>query len=576
MKRVGLLVGIIAIIAVAIWYALKLASFSSAASVAALVPQQTVLLVHLPDFNATRDRWHQSDIYQLYREPAVQDFLRKPLSRVPEKNAVSDTLGQIQRLSPRDAFFALTRADQTRWSFVAGFQFRGNQHDAEAIIDNWRTKIPGTGRERIDYEGHKIEKVVYESFAFFSTYHGDRFFAANDLEELKKLLDRADGRNRDREKMLQASEAYREALAHMPAMYDALIYLQPQTFAQQLQQLRAALGSAVVPGEQNMIAQIRSACGTMRFENNKIHDTFFIGIPKVANVPPINRSSLALGSSDTFFYLATLLNIGEKLNTLSQAPGLSDRLQKLLQTFRDNGVTANNWKAAFGAELSLLADWHETARWPSAVIVLPVLDATEAQKIVDVTMRVDEDATWTRMEKDGVHYFSMQSPATLVPITPAIALSNQELIAGLDRNSVEQAVKRSQNSTSGFANSETYKSAPHFVPAPTNLFAYLDTALLYSRLDATLRPILLMAAAFAPHANDLVDLGKIPDAQVITRHLSPIVSSQRYDRGGYVTESVGPITLNHAVIGLGALAFASANTPVGQNLFALPTPSPTP
>jgi len=576
MKRVGLLIGITAIVAVAIWYVLKLASFSSAASVAALVPRQTVLLVHLPHLNATRDRWHQSDIYQLYREPAVQDFLRKPLSRVPDKNAVSNTLGQVQRLGPTDAFFALTRADQTRWSFVAGFQFRANQHDAENIIDNWRTKIPGTGRERIDYEGHQIEKIVHESFTLFSTYHGDRFFAANDLEELKHSLDRADGRNRDREKMLQASEAYRAALTHMPATYDALIYLQPQTFAQQLQQLRAALGSGVVPGEQNLIAQIRSACGTMRFENNKIHDTFFIGIPKVVNVPPINRSSLALGSNDTFLYLASLLNIGEKIDTLSQAPGLTDRFQKLLQTFRNNGITATSWKEAFGAELSMLADWHESARWPSAVIVLPVLDAAEARKIVDVAMRADEDATWTRMEKDGVHYFSMQSPATLVPIAPAIALSDRTLIAGLDRNTVEQAMKLSQNSMSNFANSQTYKSATGFVPAPTTFFAYIDTALLYSRLDATLRPILLMAAAFAPHANDFVDLGKIPDAQVITKHLSPIVSSQRYDRDGYVAESVGPITLDHAVIGLGALAFASANNPIGQNLFGSPSPSPTP
>jgi hypothetical protein len=576
MKRAGLLVGIIVIVAVAIWYTLKLANFSSAASVAALAPRQTVLLVHLPDFNATRDRWHQSDIYQLYREPAVQDFLRKPLSRMPEKNAASDTLSQVRRLAPTNAFFALTRADQTSWTFVAGFQFHGNQREAENIIDNWRTKIPGTGRERIDYEGHKIEKIVHESFAFFSTCHGDRFFAANDLEELKKLLDRADGRNRDQEKMLQASEAYRAALAHMPATYDALIYLQPQTFAQQLHQLRAALGSAMVPGEQNIIAQIQSASGATRFENNKIHDTFFVGIPKVANVPPINRASLALGSSDTFFYLATLLNIGEKLDTLGQAPGLSDRLQKLFQTFRDNGITANNWKAAFGAELSMLADWHENARWPAAVITLPVLDATEAQKIVDVAMRADEDSTWTRTEKDGVRYFSMQSPATLIPIAPAVALSNRVLIAGLDRNTVEQAVKGGQNSTSGFAGSQTYKSAAQVVPAPTNFFAYIDTGLLYGRLDATLRPILLMAAAFAPHANDFVDLGKIPDAQVITKHLSPIVSSQRYDRDGYVAESVGPITLNHAVIGLGALAFASANNPIAQSIFASPSPSPTP
>jgi hypothetical protein len=114
------------------------------------------------------------------------------------------------------------------------------------------------------------------------------------------------------------------------------------------------------------------------------------------------------------------------------------------------------------------------------------------------------------------------------------------------------------------------------VPPPTNFFAYIDTALLYNRLDATLRPILLMAAAFAPHVNDSVDLAKIPEAQVITRHLSPIVDSQRYDRDGYVAESVGPITFNGATIGLAALAFAGANNPIARSLSGLPFAAPTP
>jgi len=576
MKRGLLLVAISAAAAVVIWYGLKLASFSTAASVTALLPRATVLLVHVPDFNATRDRWHQSDVYRLCQEPAVQDFLRKPLSRLPDRSSASQTVGQIERVAPKDAFFALTRADQSSWTFVAGFQIRGNQHDAESLIDDWRGKLRSGARAAVEYERHKIDRTALESFTLFSTYSGKWFFAANDLDELKALLDRADGRSRDRENVLRASETYRAAIAHMPAIYDALVYFQPRTFGQQLQRLRATLGSAIVPGEQTMIEQMRSACGTMRFENGKICDTIFVGIPRVENVPPLNRSSLALGSKETFFYLAILLNIGDKLDKLSQAPGFSDRLQKLLQTFRDNGITANDWKTAFGAELSVLADWGENKRWPSVVLSLPVLDAAKAQKIVDVAMRADEDSAWSRTEKNGVRYFSMQSPATLIAIAPAIALSDRMLIAGLDSASIEEAVQRGQNSTSGLASSQTYKSGARAVPPPTTFFAYIDTAFLYNRLDATLRPILLMAAAFAPHVNDSVDLAKIPEAQVITRHLTPIVDSQRYDRDGYVAESIGPITFNDATIGLAALAFATANNPIVHSLFNLPFAVPTP
>ncbi|MGH8102253.1 MAG: hypothetical protein ACREIW_13210, partial [Chthoniobacterales bacterium] len=252
MKRGLLLVAISAVAAVAIWYGLKLASFSTAASVTALLPRGTVLLVHVPDFNATRDRWHQSDVYRLYREPAVQDFLHKPLSRLPGKSAASEVLGQIERVAPKDAFFALTRADQSSWTFVAGFQIRGNQRDAENLIDDWRGKLRVGARAPVEYQRHRIDRMALESFTLFSTYGRHWFFAANDLDELKALLDRADRRNRDRENMLRSTETYRAAMAHMPANYDALVYFQPRTFWQQLQRLRATLGSTIVPGGQTM------------------------------------------------------------------------------------------------------------------------------------------------------------------------------------------------------------------------------------------------------------------------------------------------------------------------------------
>ena len=66
--------------------------------------------------------------------------------------------------------------------------------------------------------------------------------------------------------------------------------------------------------------------------------------------------------------------------------------------------------------------------------------------------------------------------------------------------------------------------------------------------------MLLMAAAFMPAIARSVDLGKLPSPEVITKHLSPIVSSQRYDRNGYVAESLGPITLDQAAISLAILS----------------------
>ena len=62
--------------------------------------------------------------------------------------------------------------------------------------------------------------------------------------------------------------------------------------------------------------------------------------------------------------------------------------------------------------------------------------------------------------------------------------------------------------------------------------------------------MLLLGAAFLPALSDRVQLDKLPPPEVVTKHLSPIVSSQRYDRDGYVVESIGPITFNQATAAL--------------------------
>jgi hypothetical protein len=106
---------------------------------------------------------------------------------------------------------------------------------------------------------------------------------------------------------------------------------------------------------------------------------------------------------------------------------------------------------------------------------------------------------------------------------------------------------------SGLAASRIFLSAERDVPTARQAFTYIDPALIYTRLDATLRPILFMGAAFLPGISDTVDLNKLPPVEVITNHLTPIVMSQSYDGNGYIAESAGTITLGQAIIGVGGI-----------------------
>jgi hypothetical protein len=558
MRRILLLVIACVVVALGGWYIWKLSHETWPLSVSALLPRETILLAQMPDLNRTRDQWHHSDLYSLYREPAVQDFLRKPLTNLSNGDVVGQTLSEIERLDPKSVFLALTSLKGNIPTLVGGFRFRGRPEDAERVIGKWRSQLleknPGAKREKIKYGHHEIELLAATPFTLATAYDPPWFLAATDLTELKALLDRAEGRAKNPEETLDKDESYRTAVSRRPSNYALFFYLQPKAVSERLAALRAAIQ---VPTSQNtrtvsVLEQMRSISGAMRFENGKIHDLLFVGMPKVEPSTTLSRSSLTMGTRETFFYLATLLDLGKKMNALNQAAGIGGIAQKISQAFADSGITADDWKAAFGAELGSLADWPSSAYWPSLLVTLPVLDMAKAGAIVETTIRANEAATWTQAEKDGIRYFSKQLSGNPVPVTPTIALSDRILIIALNPVLAEEAVKRCVSHSSELADSQTYKTAARLLPTPTNFFAYLDTAVLYSRLDASLRPILMLAAAFKPSVATNLDLAKIPSPEVITKHLSPIVTSQRFDRDGYVVESLGPITLNDAAIGVAA------------------------
>src|SRR5437764_161879 len=102
MRRAFLLLVMGAIVAIAAVYALRRAQQQmSSAAVASLLPKETVAFIHVPDFNQTMEQWHRSDIYQIYHEPAVQEFLHK--SGRGKNPPLGDAQDQLKQLEARDA-----------------------------------------------------------------------------------------------------------------------------------------------------------------------------------------------------------------------------------------------------------------------------------------------------------------------------------------------------------------------------------------------------------------------------------------------------------------------------------------
>lgn len=562
MKRFLLLVIVAALTAMALWYGLRGRwQKTSTAAVAALLPRDTLLLAHLPDFNRARADWHKTDLYQLWREPALQDFLQKPLARIPSRGAAGQKLQEFEALGMQDAFAAVTSWENNEVRFAGGFRFKGSEEEAEKIVGQWRAGLledsPEARRETVAYQQRSIQTVTQEGRMLATVYANQWFFAANNLASLQAILDRADGRNKDSSTTLAAAESFAAASRHLPANYATMFYARLDRYLGRL--IDSAPKEATLPASQaELLRKVKGLSGAMAFDDGKIRDALFVEMPKVAEMGDLTRSSLALGTKETFLYAAAFLHLPRARGWPDpQAAGgaiVPGFLHRFVAAFAANGITLEEWHAAFGPEIGLVGDWPAGRPLPALFATLPVKDPARANKIiVAMTAAGGETATWTQAEKEGVRYFSMQSVGQVFALAPTVGLSNQMLLVGADAASVEAGMKRGVAGTSELAATKVFQIAQSSLPPAKQAFAYVDSALLYHRLDATLRPMLLMGAAFMPGIAENVDLSRIPTADVITKHLSPIVISQYYQKDGYVTESLGPVSIYQGVLGVAAL-----------------------
>jgi hypothetical protein len=598
LKKFLLVVLFAAVAAGGIWLAMHGSSVrTSSAAVGALLPKDTLALVYVPDVNRARAEFRETDIYKLWREPAIQDFLRQPLTKLPQKNAFSEQLAAIEPLEMKDAFFAVTSWENKQSKVLAGFRFKGSEEKAEKIINQWRERMhvtaPPAEHQTVDYETHRIEVTSEGELTIATVYDGDWFFAANDLGALKAVLDRADGRTKDSATTLGADENFIAASKHLPPVYAARAYARVDRYFESL--------TSSLPNSDNnderftLLRQIRNFSAATTFENGKIRDTLFVGMPKRDEEGELTRASLSLATRDAILYAAGFLHLPKQLPESPGAalPGFPAVTQRVVTALSASGVTIESWKAAFGTEFGIIGEWSANARIPMFFATVPVKDFTKAGELLGkiTSAMSDEDQAWTKTEKDGVQYLSQAPTNPFLSIAVTVALSNDRLVVGHDLAGVESVVKRNASRGSELASSDPFKTAERLLPPGKDLFVYFDTALTYARLDSALRPMLIMAAAFMPSIGDSVDLGKLPEPGVVTKHLSPIVMTQRYENDGYVTESIGPISMFQAGVAaiaatgagatfykdklpnFGGTAAPSASSP--QRHIPVPSPSPT-
>ncbi|MEO8044370.1 MAG: hypothetical protein ABI674_05640, partial [Spartobacteria bacterium] len=557
MKKLVAVLVIALVAAATVWIALRVQLSKRLAPVPALLPQTTLILVEAPDLKKTRADWHESDLYKLWREPAVQEFLQKPLGRLLADRGGRRKLEEFFALGPKNSFVALTSLEKNEPKLIGGFHFDVAPDKAREFIGQREAellaKTPSAKHETIVYEQHKIETLTVARFVFASVYDNQWYFASNDIALLKSLLDRVDHRGGKGEGSLQDKAAFAAAVKHLPGDYAGMVFLDPRPFVEKLMPFVAMTGQSLPMDQLQRLRQVQSVAAAIGFENGKMRETDFVAMPAVSAEKKLQHPMLGSAGTNTFLYSDSRVHWTDNLlaSSAPAAVGLPALVQQFTSAMKARGITLEDLRQAFGEELEIVGDWPPEAHWPSLIATLPVRDAARARKIADALTSVDiAGAPWTRTEQDGATLYSAQPFGGLVPIHPALAVSDKFMCAGSDAELVAKAFAGGTRLAGDLEKSATFHDAAVRVPVADSAFNYVDARLLYERVDAAARPLLLMGATFYPALGQTVDLSKLPPPEVIGKHLSPIVMSQRYDHDGYVTESIGPITFREATIGV--------------------------
>jgi hypothetical protein len=568
MKKFVAVIAIALVVAAAVWVSVRYRLSHRQMTVPELLPADTLLLVTAPDLNATRSTWHESQLCQIWKEPSVQTWLGSRFGQFSPQSRGDEATEKFFQLHPTHAFVALTAIENNEPRFLGGFHFEGTPEAARQFIEGrlsrWWPKTTNAGRETVIYQQHPIESVHTGGLHFVSVYDRQWFFAASDLPALKALLDRADRRTEKVQATLNRNQAFIDATKLLPAEYGAMLYVDPQPFLKRLLPVITMTGQSLPPSQLERLKSIRSIATTLGFNHGKMHETDFVAMPRIAPELKLTRTLLPAADADTFFYSCSRMRWPDELfsPTAPAASGLAALLGQCTSTFRAHGIGRQDLGAAFGNEVEIVGEWPTGAHWPSALVALPVADRGKAQKAVDVLTAGDlAGETWQRTEKGGATIYTAQPFAGIVPLTLTLAISDRMFFAGTNQPMVEAAMTTIGRAAGELQKSANFLEASAQVPAGDTGFSYIDTKLLFDRLDAAIRPLLVMGATIYPTLGKMVDVANLPQAEAVTKHLSPIVMSQRYQGGGYLSESVGTVSFRGATLGAAAA--------VGVTVFSL-------
>lgn len=510
---------------------------------AKLVPQQTVLLIDLPDLPRTAMRWPATALAKIGAEPEMKAFLEKPFARLGKEAGPGEAGNLLAGLKPIHLFLALTNVSPAKTEVLVGFQFWGNQADFDRAVARLRAQLgtPSQPSEEV-YNGSTIVGAQQNTTAVYSATQGRWGFVSTDLDVIKAALDRASGKNHDT--ALAENPAYKKVASQLLSQPDFTFFIQPQAILNTLLEVGQSTGAQQVVSQIESLRNVEAIGGTLKLDGLLQRDAIFV-LKGTTNPSPVlaNRAA-SLTSPETTLYwnLLTDFAIVEKILA---SIGNADAA-----TFQPLALLAAE---AYGPEGALIANWPTAQMAPSAFFALEVKDPVKAATCLSQFLTMFPATTIT--EQDGVKLYAPQNLQNPLA-SPILAQTDSFLFIGMDAATITAAA--TTPSTKTLTDAPAFEAARQSFGAANQMFAFVDTQAFFDRAYNGLRPVIIFSSALMPTTAEWIDSSKLPQTATISQHLPPILYSQRASADGTLIESSGPITMNQAMV-IGLMGAVSAS-----------------
>jgi len=547
-KFLGLIVVLCIAAFVFFWFASKSRSGSSAA---AFLPGKTAAFFEFPDFRATARAVKESPLGAIFADPAIAPFLQKPASRALNSPHFAKARAELIAVKPTSFFVAVISLSEGSPELLVGFRYAGEEEAVAAALRRmfaWIENAEGSAnsvRESIE-NGRRtftqqIDNTTLAAFlgagwCLITNAPGE----ADDFLTAATVGSRADS--------LAQNPLYAELAKQHPSHIDFLAYAALPPWLALLEQEAARQSAHPIPGQMDALRKMRGGMYFVSVEKKATRELSVIAFTEALQPVIVKNAAMRFAPENTLVYYAAAIDT----SMLKSAAQEGDLPTPVSAFFSMIGLSAEDAASIPGNELGMFFWWPETSLLPSAALSLEISNPEAAAKLWQgLTLLGGRNLNSQTFEDWRI--LTIQN-SSLGLLAPTFALGNERLLITLSPNDFAKLLETAK-SGKNLEGAKAFQHAERAFSKPTNAqFGFIDLPGILRRAYLTLQPMLRFAANLNPVVGELVDLDRLPAADAIAAHLSPIVSTQRIEGNQLVTEVHGNITFSTLVAGFAAEA----------------------